>query len=208
MRDINSKDVEIIIKSITETLISDGSLSENDLKNKEALLEAVTEFLDKHEVVPVIDHKNHLLQEARKLKNNQEYNISRILYATFFEHHLNYLIHVYCITKNIDQKTQLSIIRSLGIHEKLTWLLILMEFPKFNEKHRSNIKQLADSRNQFVHYKWKVEEDFFKKKTDTDKDISEEFIAIEKAATYIQSYCSKITYKGKKGKIDNIFKSD
>ena len=155
-----------------------------------------------------IDYTQSLITKARNYKKSKEYDFSRICYATFFEHQINYLIHLYCLRNEINIKTQTDIIQSVNIYGKFTWLLKLMQFPEFNNIHRKTIKSLADSRNSFVHYKWKetpsFDKDFDDKKEQEKLDI--EFDKIEKAVKYFKTYSSKIKYKGKKEHIKKIVK--
>ncbi len=98
--------------------------------------------------------------------------ITQEFFMRHTEHHLNDLIHLYCLEKSIDNKTQSTIIQSVNIWGKFTWLITLMEYPTFNKGHLNTIKLLADSRNSFVHYKWKDDPNF-NKIIDSEKEKSQ-----------------------------------
>ena len=84
-----------------------------------------------------------------------------------------------------------------------------MEYPTFNKGHLNTIKLLADSRNSFVHYKWKDNPDF-NKVIDSEKEKNQlvtEFEKIEKAIKYFKNYCNRIKFKGNKNRIEKLIKN-
>lgn len=210
--DIN-KLSEKLVHSLTESLYSSGFFTDEDIKNKKSLALAFKKLIVNgglDEMAMTVDHTQSLISKARYYRKSNEYNFSKIFYATFFEHQVNLLIHVYCLRNKIDTKNQMSIIQSVNIWSKLTWLLLIMGYPKIKKDHLNTIKTLADSRNAFVHYKWKEDTDFHKIINSEKKknEINNEFEKIEKAVKYFKRYCSKIHFKGNKGRIKEITKPD
>lgn len=59
--------------------------------------------------------------------------------------------------RRFDDKTRLDIIRSVDIYGKFTWLPKVLGHKVFNLAHMKTIKNLADDRNAFIHYKWNIE---------------------------------------------------
>jgi hypothetical protein len=209
--DKESKLGDEIIRSLTESFFASGVFTENDIKDKKSHILALKNLISNNELENLsvtIDHTNALTSEARKHKKRGDINYSKIFYATFFEHQINELIHLYCLRNEIENKTRTSIIQSINIWGKFTWLLELMKYPKFNTNHLKTIKNIADSRNAFVHYKWNQDPDF-NTKIDSKKEkdnIDNEFEKIEKAVKYFKNYSSRIKYKGKKEHIKKIMK--
>ncbi len=198
-----------LIRCITESFFAAGSFSEEDIKDKESHLFALQRIVDNGLIGGMtVSHTENLTNKAREFKKSNEFDYSRMFYATFFEHQINEIIHLYCVRNQIDNKTQTSIIQSVNIWGKFTWLLKLMNFPSFNKTHLNTIKNLADTRNSFVHYKWKDDSDFDNCKSEAEKQalIENEFEKIEKAVKYFRNYCSKIKFKGNKGKIKQLLK--
>jgi hypothetical protein len=209
--DKDSKLGEDIIRSLTESFYASGIFTEDDIRDKKSHILALKKLISNNDLENLsmtIDHTNELTSQARKYKKIGNINYSKIFYATFFEHQINELIHLYCLRNEIENKTRTSIIQSINIWGKFTWLLEIMKYPKFNTNHLKTIKSIADSRNAFVHYKWNEDPDF-NKKIDSKKEkekIENEFEKIEKAVKYFKNYSSRIKYKGKKEHIKNIMK--
>lgn len=205
--DIDSKFSKKILHSITESLYASGIFTDDDIKDKESHVLALKRLLDNGSIGGItVDYTQSLTAKARRYKNSNELDYSRIFYATYFEHEVNGLIHLYCLRNKIDNNTQTAIIQSVNIWGKFTWLLQLMNYPIVNKNHLNTIKALADSRNSFVHYKWKDDPDFHSipdSKKEQDK-IDSEFDRIEKAVKYFRKYCSKIMFKGNKSKIKKL----
>lgn len=208
--DIDPKLSEQIWKGLTESFYASGVFDDEDIKDRKSLASAMKRVLDNGGIDGmVIDHTESLLSVAKNYKRNGEFDYARIFYATFFEHQINDLIHLYCLKKNIINKTQTTIIQSVNIWGKFTWLLTLMEYPNFNKGHLNTIKLLADSRNSFVHYKWKDDPDFHET-IDSEKEkrmLDIEFERIEKAIKYFKNYCNQIKFKGNKNRIADLTKN-
>jgi hypothetical protein len=209
--DKESKLGEDIIRSLTESFYASGIFTEDDIRDKKSHILALKKLISNNDLENLsmtVDHTNELTSQARKYKKIGNINYSKIFYATFFEHQINELIQLYCLRNEIENKTRTSIIQSINIWGKFTWLLEIMKYPKFNTNHLKTIKSIADSRNAFVHYKWNEDPDF-NKKIDSEKEkerIENEFEKIEKAVKYFKNYSSRIKYKGKKEHIKNIMK--
>ena len=107
------------------------------------------------------------------------------------------------IIKNISKKTINALIRNSNLIAKFTWVLEIIELPKFNSKHLASIKKLTDRRNSFVHYKWKsfendIDYDYFLEFNDYDE--------ILKAVKYIKTYSSKVELRGNKAVMKKALK--
>lgn len=198
-----------ILLNVVESLYSSGVFNDDDIKDRDSNRLAFQRLIDKDDSFDLTtSHTQSLSSKAKAYKKANEIDYSRMFYATFFEHQINELIHLHCIRNKLDTKTQTTIIQSVNIRGKFTWLLQLMNYPKFNKNHLNTVTKLADSRNSFVHYKWKPDPDLneninLKKE---QENIDEEFIKIEKAIKYFKTYCSKVKYNGNKKQIQNLFK--
>ncbi|MBS2210905.1 hypothetical protein KEM09_05815 [Carboxylicivirga mesophila] len=200
-----------IVLSITESFYANGVFNDDDIKDSESHFKALKRILDEggiDNLSMTVDHTDSLTSKARHYKKNNELDYARIFYATYFEHQVNDLIDLYCRRNKIDNKNRLSIIQSVNIWGKFTWLLELMNYPKFNKNHLNTIKNLADSRNAFVHYKWKEDPDFHSdiNLEAEQKKIEDEFKRIENAVKYFRNYCSKIKFNGKKNHLKKLIK--
>ena len=208
--DIDPKLSEKILKALSKSLYASGVFDDEDIKDRKSLANAMKRVHDSGGIDGMVtDHTNSLLSVARNYRKSNEFNYARIFYATYFEHQINDLIHLFCLRKKIDNKTQSTIIQSVNIWGKFTWLIKLLDYPNFNKSHLTTIKSLADSRNSFVHYKWKDDPDF-DKIIDSEKEqreLKSEFEKIEKAVKYFKNYCNRIKFKGNKNKIEKLIKN-
>lgn len=188
---------EKIIEGIITDFLTEGHLTEEDLNlPEEDFTLKMLSISENSTFNIVIDHRERILIEANNLFRKKEFELSKIFYAMFFEHSLNGLIERYCSKKRFDEKTQIDIIRSIDLQGKITWLLKILEFPKFNEAHKKIIKKLSEDRNSFIHYKWKpIPEEF---KSNKANEIIEEFKSIKKTITYMKQYESRVIFKRKK----------
>jgi hypothetical protein len=206
---IDKKFADDFLIRVSENLYAIGLLTDDDIESKHKLIAAIKRIFEHRDIDNlVIDYTDSILSKAREFKNKREYNYARVFYATFFEHEINELIHLYCIRKKIDANTQKDIIQSVNTYGKYSWLLEIMSYPKFNKIHKITIKSLADNRNSFIHYKWKENPkawDFFDKEK-YESDINKEFESIENAVKYFKNYLNRIKYKGKKTQINTIIK--
>jgi hypothetical protein len=177
-----------VIENIIQSFFSHGTLTEDDLKlSNIEFFTKLRKMIKGLKLGLVTDHRSSILKQAELFYQNKSYEYSRIFYAMFFEHSLNGILENECQRRKFDEKTRTDIIRSIDIHGKLTWLPLLLGHKKLNPKYVRVIKKLADDRNSFIHYKWKVDLD-----DDTvlvsDSQITEEFKNIKSAVRYIKFY--------------------
>jgi hypothetical protein len=206
----DTKDAELS-KELTKLLIQNeysiGNLTEEDLTDETKLKEKLKSLLvkiNKAEFSFIIDHRSDMLEEAFFLARNKKYNYAKILYATFFEHAINNIVDFQCGKKKIDGKSKVEIIRNVNLAGKLTWLLKLLDLPKFNKTYQSIILQLAEQRNSFIHYKWTRTSDF-----DIEKIQAVEITFLKKiksAIAYVKRYETLILYQKNKSKLDKFYK--
>ena len=194
---MDKKFVTQVAESIITSLFTDGLLTPDDLTlSREDFSNKIMTIVGSSELSVTVDHRDKILIEADTFFKRKEYELSKIMYAMFFEHSLNGLISNYCSRKRFDEKTKVDIIRSVDLQGKLSWLLKILGFPIFNDAHRKIIKKLSDERNSFIHYKWKPEASELK--TPLTNDIIEEFKSIKKATIYMKKYEAKILFNNKK----------
>lgn len=191
--------LEKSIQDSTERFLSD-SKSELESKSKEEFVSTFfdwinNELLEKDPIYFIVDHRSKVLSQARVFLKKNEYELSTIMYATFFEHSINRIIRFKCVIENIDLKIQKEIIRSTNTKAKYTWILKLLGLPNFYNKHLKSILSLTENRNSFIHYKWNSEKLKLPKanaKGIIKKTQPNIFSDIEKAITYLKNYERRI----------------
>jgi hypothetical protein len=184
-----------IFNLFAKELYIQGHLDEKDLDDKSKIKEIVLSSIDKTGgVYLVTDHRDSLLQKAEMFLKTNDLELAIVLYAMFFEHAINGVIVRTLEKKKIINKTKNEILRSASLKAKLTWVLELLNLPKFNEKHAKFILNIAEERNAFVHYKFNAYH--------ADKNIEEPLQTllndVKKSIRYIKNYDTKVIYKGKK----------
>lgn len=189
-----------LVKFVVENLYLNGFIGEDDLDNGELILEKFKESLNSNgELEVVIDHRDDLLNHAKYFENNNDLNMALVMYSTFFEHSINSVIVNALLVKGFDNKSKNEVIRSATLRAKLSWVLKLLDLPKFNEKHMTTILRIADKRNAHVHYKFGSESIEY-----DDKDELTSLLSIaRKAVKYSKLYESKVLYGGNKGRVRN-----
>lgn len=202
-----------LLESAVKSFFAAGLMTEEDIKSKESALDAVLKVMNNGSEEKIdeirIDHRDTLIEYAETFYKTKQYYLTKVFYATYFEHSINSLIDLYCNRNMIDNQTKKEIIRSLSIKSKFTWLLTLLKFPTIKEKHLKVILNVADDRNAFIHYKWigmpdaqLNSEEVNKKEQDTINELNK----IKKTVTYLKTYENKIRLLGKKGAIEKLFK--
>ena len=96
-----------------------------------------------------------LMNEAKKYCEEEEYFLSLVLYATYIEHWFNDLINCLAVTKNLDDNATEKLIKMFTNDARLDVLLPLFNLPEIDNDIKKDLKILFDTRNYFIHYKWK-----------------------------------------------------
>ena len=190
------KDEKKLIRILAESFLASGYLVEEDFNDESSLVSKVDDILQRAEIIPVVDHTKTLLENADKFMRTNEYDLSIIMYATYFEHELNKLIENILSKQEITNKSRNELIRSVNISGKCSWLLEVIGLPKFNLNHMKVINEVSSERNSFVHYKWNPMENY----SETEKKINL-ISRAKRTSTYMKQYSSKNIYSGKKGSI-------
>ena len=210
---IEAKILKEILPDFLNNMLNEGIISTADMSDRNKISEKISNYMSKHNGKLIfdfiLDHRETLLNVAENeiKKGNFEFAVS--LYATFIEHTLNKIIHLACISKKIDSKTQAEIIRNTNINAKCSWLLVLLNLPPFRKEYVNIILIIADERNSFIHYKWKPEKD-----TDIpniekiEKEEQEKIVKIKSLLRYLKSYETRMEFKGKREKINKYLKKD
>ena len=191
---------------IVKALHVEGIITDNDLLDKTIVLNKVKEYLDdeNNEInfELIVDHRDYIINLARLEEKKGNTELTTTLYATYVEHTLNRIIHIACVSKKHDYKTQNEIIRNINIGGKCTWLLELLELPALNPNHVKTILEISDERNSFIHYKWKPElklSSISRRRKIEDVERKER---IDSLLKYLENYESELEFKGDKEKFD------
>jgi hypothetical protein len=107
----------------------------------------------------IADYTEGLLDDALAATNDERNEVAILLYAIFFEHKINFIVHSFVKRKGLSEQVAIDLIRRMDIQQKLTSVLELLGFPPFGKADRDSIDRIMNRRNEFAHYKWKPRPD-------------------------------------------------
>jgi len=143
---------------IAESLVSSGEIDPAGKTDEEVRLEAAHFALNNRSVLEstpfTFNHEERLLREARRYAGEAQTNLAVMLYATWFEHRLNYLLAWGARRKGMSVRESIEIIKQASVYQKTGALFQLVFDERLAQDLAQGVRQLADARNQFVHYKW------------------------------------------------------
>lgn len=163
-------------------------------KNHEQFTAELKKFIKNKNLVPIIDHTESILTQARVYRKEGEKEFACLFYAMWFEHTLNGFVFAFAKRMNLSDKEIEGLIRDTSYKSKFSWLLRLFGKEPFRRSQINLIIKLMETRNSFVHYKWKVE------KEQADKEIEAILSKIGKTVKYVRDYEKNIylEYQGAK----------
>jgi hypothetical protein len=147
--------VELSVAGILARLFLNQKIDETRTKDLKYVWELVMQNLDVLETLPLIRGRidNQLLETAEEAAQAGRIPVVIILIATVIEHRLNIfyrdILEDYSGLSS-DEATEA--IRS-NISAKLSWLYHLTTHDHFSSELITQVKQIFDLRNAFVHYK-------------------------------------------------------
>ncbi len=198
----NLEDIKLL--KIAEKMIQGfyeyGFITDDDISDKEKLLNRLDSFSFKSKKIEMIlDKRSAILNQSKIFNENRLYDFSIIFYAMYFEHQINSIIDTIARRRKLSKKTKNEIIRNINMIGKYTWLLEILDLPKFNEAHKKIILKVAEMRNTYVHYKYNT--DLMEKQNNGEEQLNSFISEILKAVNYIKRYESRVVYGKNKGKV-------
>lgn len=149
----------------------------------------------------ITDYTSNLIRMARShLKDGQE-ELSAVFYATYFEHKINYIIHMLAKKRKLSESVINKIYKKFDLEDKSAWVLEIMGIKSIPANHQKIIKAISDIRNNYIHFKWNP--------VDQGSRVGRKRI-IEKAeitVRYLKKFEEKVVYKGMRKKIVKSFET-
>jgi hypothetical protein len=101
-----------------------------------------------------LDHQDGILEDARRFVDEEKYDHAVVMYATWIEHWINWMLgwkfdRTEADRKALDQLMRFGLAQKLGV----AWLLTFEE--PFDTQLANQILRIAEVRNGYVHYKWR-----------------------------------------------------
>jgi hypothetical protein len=102
------------------------------------------------------DFRPNLLRLARSAKSDENWELSCLYYGTWLEHQMNSLLHFWLKRKGVDDHYAEILMKESGVRGKMLWLCLCVAGRPVPAKQLNRLIALAERRNQFVHYKWRM----------------------------------------------------
>ena len=145
-----------LLKGLLLTQIKHGLIRPKKDSDIMELLSNLSIPTDDEQIGIITTHEESLLKHATRLFKSRDYEISLILYATYFEHKLNDFIVSKLRAQNVNELAIKNIIRSLNNESRFDFLEII-GLKQFDNEQRKFVKSISqDYRNPFVHYKFPI----------------------------------------------------
>jgi hypothetical protein len=156
---------EIFFPGMLESLIKDGVIDpvgKDEIQLRNELMIVMRDNLAQGEELQFkirISHEETLLREARRYVEAGKLHLAVVMFATWLEHRLNNMLVWGAKKRGLTEHEVLQLLKKASIDEKtgLTWKLVLNE--DFPMQLAGLIRNVANRRNAFVHYKWQTSED-------------------------------------------------
>lgn len=145
-----------IFRSFVENgIIEVGNRSPSEIIEdfKEAVLEAAEE--DPGWPALVVDHRDLLLENAKRAAESGSLEIAITFYALWIEHTVNGNLINGLRRKGYDAEVVDLLLRKLDLETKFTVLWRVAGFRRLSSDNLRLIKHISEARNAFVHYKWR-----------------------------------------------------
>lgn len=153
---------EVVVPQIALRLLRDGEIQVQG-KPRDQIVSEVASYLrsalSERQMTFAIgtDHAVRLLPEARRFLRLQEYELSALYFATYFEHRMNWLLVQICEAKRIDTATIKQLLREASMRAKCTWVMVLLGYGAIPREKLKSLEDINEIRNAFVHFKWPTE---------------------------------------------------
>jgi hypothetical protein len=189
--DISDEFAQELLNELIKGMVAKGELDISGLSNEEATKKGIETLYHLNKESSILDnitilHAQSLATKANELYLDGEYDLSILIYATWWEHWINGIIHAKLSAKDVTEKEFKEVIRSLNIRSKCTWFLKLLDLPKLDSEHLKIMDELIERRNQFVHYKYPIRP--FEEPDDAQEKLDAMFGKIRAAEVYFNEY--------------------
>lgn len=200
---------EELAHSLLTAAVEDGRItvegkSEEELGNDFVKLLSDYFSTPGREIIWITDYRVSVLEQARLFHKAEEYRLACLLYGTWFEHWLNWLIVTAGKKRGLNAEELTQIIRDTPFRGKMTWMFPLLGLRHLPANHKNSIFKITDLRNSFVHYKWKGKD--WEADRREDQESADSLASIEKTVKYLSHYESKYIFHRQKKVLRKVVK--
>ena len=194
------------VKSMLENLVRHGHIDPRG-KSKEELQKEVRKYIEQSSrmrnirVLSTIDHTSTLLEHARAFRRSGEYEASCLFFAVWLGHWFNQMILIAGKKKRLTDSEITQIIKETPFRGKSTWLFKILDLRPINARHLKRIQQTTESRNAYVHYKWKAFDVDDVSETNEWENLKKLIHDLEKTVKYLHNWENQQIFHGRKSAI-------
>jgi hypothetical protein len=113
------------------------------------------EFAEDPEVAMALNYQAQILVSARRARSENHPVEAVILYATWAEHWVNAVLIARALASGLPEDDATKMLKDAKWDAKLGWLWRTHGLADLDPYHRGRLQHLINTRNEFVHYKWK-----------------------------------------------------
>jgi hypothetical protein len=193
------KFARVVIKSVLNSFIEDGTIDPRG-KNETQILQELARTVQTRELVPITDHTESWLKKARTAKAAGEGGFSIVCYATWAEHMLNKLVSSFCARCKVPDSVRQELIRRTGTVEKFVWLSLAITAKPPPTAQLNQLRRISETRNQYLHYKWKPEPE------KVDRTLQRLTDEGERMVSAIRRFLNQHLYRGHRRRIQALMR--
>ncbi|MFE5837188.1 hypothetical protein [Arthrobacter sp. NPDC056493] len=151
-----------LIDSLAASLVAEGRIDPRGMTEAEFQLALTTELreiiADGVEFRLIPDHQDSLLKQARAFAEASDIDFAIMFYATWIEHWLNWMYIWQAEQSDLEHSDAMSLIKQ-PMHHKAGIIWSLTFGQGLDADLLRGIRDVANWRNAFVHYKWLPDEE-------------------------------------------------
>lgn len=192
-----------IIFSFLEHAVREGQIDPKG-KSEAELVEALKHYdsmTANRNLVWATDHTSDILSKARAYRKSGDIWSACLFYATWFEHHFNFMLRSFGARRGLSDSAIRQIIRGTQTPAKIAiWPLFGVR--PIAKRHQAILVKLAELRNYFVHYKWNYSAD--KGMDHQEKEAQVILSEMEKTVSYVRRYDNDLLLSGSKARLNRV----
>ncbi len=202
--DADAQFAEMLLRTLIRNWLVGGQMGEVEINtsNIDQIAEQIAlaiSNLDDNQLLT--DYSEDLLEDALAAEKDKRIRVAILLYATFIEHKINGFIDALVRRKGLSAQVAIDIIRQMPIQQKLTSVLELLGVPPFGKVERNAINEIMNRRNEFVHYKWKPNDE------SSDDALVEVISKCHKVAEILDEYQDRHIYANRREQTEELLRS-
>jgi hypothetical protein len=175
---------------LAEDAIETGEIDITGMSPAEIVEELQTKIVQEALEVPplrILDYMSSILEEANRYHNAGKHAFAVVFYTTWIEHWVNSMIIRACKRRGYGSKDSEKVFVRAILSDKVGPIWHLLFDDPLASSIAQTIKEIGDTRNSFLHYKWpgvlmddaEAHDSRYPKASSTARDLIPQLIEIE-----------------------------